>query len=77
MLSFKAYYYRYGGHVSSTHETLEGAIAVIEYQEDMGECYADCVVDDNGIIVHDFDADKEVMGREQQKSRKGSEFSIE
>lgn len=73
-MSFKGYYHRYGTLTYDEFDTLEEAKSVIEWQEDMGECFPDCIVDEKGIIVHDFDTDRVVFGREKPKSRVGKQF---
>lgn len=70
----KAYYHRYGALDYEEYDTVEEAKRIIEYQEDMGECFGDCIVDENGIIVYDFDIDRTVLGRETPKSRVGTKF---
>lgn len=73
-MSFKGYYHRYKTLTYDEFDTFEEAKSVIECQEDMGECFPDCIVDENGIIVHDFDTDREVFDRETPKSRVGTKF---
>lgn len=71
MGKYKAYYHRFGSIQYEEFKSQEDALEYLEIGEDEGELFADCIVDDKNIVVHDCDAESQVIGREQPKSRIG------
>ena len=73
-MTIKGYYHRHGLIDYDGFDSVEEAIETIKMMEDEGECFGDCVVNEDGIIVYDFDAGTEVLGRKTPKSRVGQEY---
>lgn len=73
-MEYKAYYHRYGGTGFEEFDSLEEATEFIHQGQDEGECFGDCVVNSDGVIVYDFDSESTVIGRDTPKSRVGEMF---
>ncbi len=74
-MSYKAYFYRYGVIQCEKFDNKEEAIDFIEDGVNNGELFGDCVVGPGDIIVHDFDAQAKVIGRNIPESRVGKVYS--
>ena len=73
-MGYKVYYHRYGQIEYFTEETAAEAKKMMGLIEGNGDGFGDCIVDENEIIIHDFDSDTEVIGRKQPVSRIGQPF---
>lgn len=73
---YTAYNWVHGNLHKVKYTTLEIAIKDTNNLTEEGEHFPSCIVDNNNIIVHDFEAETEVIGVESPMSRVGEEFIL-
>lgn len=72
---YKVYFHRFGAVQFEEYNTIGEAEDFVYHEEYTGNLFADCIVDEEGIIIRDFNAETNVIGRELPESRLGKRYT--
>lgn len=68
---YTLFYYRYTNIQKHKDKSVSSLISFMETISDNGDGLGDCIVDNEGYVVYDFNDDHEFLGIDQPDSRVG------